>query len=299
MTITTNTEKLSLDKGTVNRDNFLLRYKIEGKGLPAMVIGSVNQYRQTFSDDLREHLQLIFIDHRAFVAAPEGLENAQFGLNVILEDIEAIRQELHLDKVIVIGHSGHSYMAFEYAKKYPQHVSHLVMIAISPSLSLEHQKKASFYWQDFASEERKVAHATHLQQSPDEAMIHLSPGERFVREYIRNSAKIWYNFEMDASPLWDDVTVNMTIFSHLWSGIFREIDLTHGISDFNVPIFLALGLHDFAIAPFTAWYPIREHFKQLTISLFEKSGHFPQMEEAALFNERMLNWVKMNNGSLY
>lgn len=32
------------NSGTVNIDSFLLQYKIEGKGLPAIVIGSVYQY---------------------------------------------------------------------------------------------------------------------------------------------------------------------------------------------------------------------------------------------------------------
>lgn len=287
------------DNNSVNRDGFILQYKIEGKGFPAIVIGSVNQYPQTFSNELREYLQFIFIDHRALVLAPEKFKDTHFELDVILEDIDTIRKTLDLDKIIIVGHSGHSYMALEYAKKYSQHVAQVVMIGISPSLSLEHQKEAAYYWQDFASNERKAAHAAHLEKSSDESMIHLKPEERFVKEYLRNGAKIWYDFETDAASLWQDVPVNMTIFNHLWGHIFKEIDITRGISDLNVPVFLALGLYDFAIAPFTAWYPIREQFNQLTIAIFEKSGHYPQMEEPALFNDRLLEWIKRNNGLFY
>ena len=131
------------DSGIVNIDSFLLQYKVEGKGLPAIVIGSIHQYPQVFSKNLREYLQLIFIDHRAFVAVPPNRENEIFELDTILDDIEQIRHVLNLDMVIVIGHSGHSYMALEYAKKYPAHVSHVVMIAISPNLSLEHRNAAA------------------------------------------------------------------------------------------------------------------------------------------------------------
>lgn len=56
--------------GTLDFDGFLLRYRIEGQGLPTIVIGSVNQYPPMFSEKLRQELQLIFIDHRAFVPAP-------------------------------------------------------------------------------------------------------------------------------------------------------------------------------------------------------------------------------------
>jgi pimeloyl-ACP methyl ester carboxylesterase len=28
--------------------------------------------------------------------------------------------------------------------------------------------------------------------------------------------------------------------------------------------------------------------------IFEKSGHYPQMEESELFNRELLNWIKKN-----
>lgn len=112
---------------------------------------------------------------------------------------------------------------------------------------------------------------------------------------MRNTAKFWYDFEIDAHFFWTNVTINMIIFNHLWSDIFRTIDLTQGLASFNKPIFLALGLHDFAIAPFTAWYPIRDKFKHLDLFIFEKSAHVPQWEEAELFDERLLSWLSENS----
>ncbi len=37
--------------------------------------------------------------------------------------------------MIVLGHSGNSYIALEYAKKYSRYVSHVVMVGIAPNLS--------------------------------------------------------------------------------------------------------------------------------------------------------------------
>ena len=72
------TESEKSNQGTINREGFLLGYRIEGEGTPAIIVGSVNQYPQLFSQQLRKHLKLVFIDHRAYVNPPDGAENAVF-----------------------------------------------------------------------------------------------------------------------------------------------------------------------------------------------------------------------------
>lgn len=52
--------------GQMEIDGFVLNYTQEGEGPPAIVIGSHIYYPRTFSEKLREHLQLIFLDQRAF-----------------------------------------------------------------------------------------------------------------------------------------------------------------------------------------------------------------------------------------
>jgi proline iminopeptidase len=104
------------NSGTIAVDEFNLRYKIEGEGKPTLVIGSSIYDPNTYSKTLRKHLKLVFLDHRGFAPSPGKLDTASFSLEKILQDMEAARQQLNLGKIIVIGHSGHSYMALEYAK---------------------------------------------------------------------------------------------------------------------------------------------------------------------------------------
>lgn len=286
------TESEKSNQGTINREGFLLGYRIEGEGTPAIIVGSVNQYPQLFSQQLRKHLKLVFIDHRAYVNPPDGAENAVFELNTILEDIEAIRQSLDLGKVIIIGHSAHSFMAIEYAKKYPQYVSHVVMMAMSPALSKSYQDAAAFNWQDFASDERKAAYDNYQKKYSPEVIAALNPRDRFISDFLRITAKAWYDFNTNGEFIWDNVPVNIAVFNHLWKNHFHHIDITEGLKDFNIPVFLVLGVYDFAIAPIAYWYPIRDKFQNLTLSIFEKSAHFPQYEEAQLFDERLLGWLK-------
>lgn len=83
----------------------------------------------------------------------------------------------------------------------------------------------------------------------------------------------------------------MQMFDYVWGEIFRDIDITKDIDKLKAPIFLALGKYDFLVAPYYTWDTIASKFKQLTIKLFEKSGHTPPFEEPELLDQTLLEWI--------
>ena len=67
-----------------------------GMGQPAIVIGSARYYQRAFSQDLRRHLRLAFIDHRGFAPSPGPVDVSEFTLEKLIDDVEAFRQQLGL-----------------------------------------------------------------------------------------------------------------------------------------------------------------------------------------------------------
>lgn len=59
----------------------------------------------------------------------------------------------------------------------------------------------------------------------------------------------------------------------------------------SVPIFLSLGLHDYAV-PYIMWDGAEEKLPGLSYNLFEKSGHYAPLEEKKLFDKKLLEWIK-------
>lgn len=55
-------ERTDKKTGSIYREGFELRYCVEGSGLPAIVIGSSIFYPRSFSENLRKHLRMAFID---------------------------------------------------------------------------------------------------------------------------------------------------------------------------------------------------------------------------------------------
>lgn len=279
----------TMTKGELEIDGFQLSYTIEGTGRPAIVIGSSIYYPRTFSQSLRQNLRLIFVDHRGFGKAPKTIPANAYDLDKLIDDIEKVRKTLSLDQIIIIGHSGHGYMALEYAKKYSEHVTHVVLIGMGPDQSAKSHQAAAQYLEEFGSPERKQTHSESVKKLPQE--IERNPDQRFITFCIRLGALSWFNPHFDATSLWDGVQVNMPMFDQVWGETFRDLDITQGLVNFDRPVFLALGRYDFLVAPPHTWDPIRGQFKNLTLKIFEKSGHTPQYEEPALFDQALIEWL--------
>ena len=287
-----NTEHIPI-MGIIAIDGFQLKYIVEGTGITTLVIGSALYYSRVFSQQLRAHLQIAFIDHRGFAqyTGPklDRSNRTQFELSTILDDIETMRKKLQLSKVIIVGHSGHGYMALEYAKKYPESVSRVVLIGMGPDQSVKSQATARQYLDDSVCAERKAYLAHTMQELAVE--LDANPEKRFITYCLKLGPISWYNYAFDASALWKDITVNMPLFDYLWGEVFRDIDITKGLDTFDKPVLICLGKFDYLVAPFYLWDSIRPLFKNLTVRLFEASSHTPMYEESALFDKEFLTWL--------
>ena len=283
------------DGGTVDIDGFKLRYQVEGSGLPTIVIGSTVEHPRTFSSNLREHLQLIFVDHRGFTRLPDGVDPASVDLTTIVEDVERVRQALGLTQFAIAGHSGNAYMALEYAKKYPAYVSHVIMICIAPDLGPQTTQTARRHWKESASPERKAQLAENFRRMPDDKLARLPTSERFIEADKRLAPLKWFDYLFDPSELLVGIVRN-AIIEHVWGTVFSTIDITIGLEEFDRPVFLALGRYDFLLGPTSLWDTVSRRFRDLTIRVFEKSGHVPQFEEPELFDRELLAW--MNKSAL-
>ncbi|GAA0569726.1 alpha/beta hydrolase [Caenispirillum bisanense] len=276
--------------GALQRGPFSLSFGVEGQGVPTLVIGSAVYYPRTFSADLRRHLRLAFVDHRGYGGTTGGYGADDITLDRVIEDMEALRRHLDLDeRVVVLGHSGHGYMALEYAKRYPQHVAGVVMVGTGPSHGAADMALAERAWAEAVCPERKARYDADMSGLAD--AIAADPDNRFVTFCLRMAARSWFDPAFDAAPLWQGVTVNLPVIDHLWGETFRDIDITAGLPDLDRPVLLAMGRFDHLVAPVEAWAPRRPLFRDLTVRVFERSGHTPQLEEPAAFDAVLLQWL--------
>jgi proline iminopeptidase len=278
------------EKNIVSVNGLKFQYKIEGSGITTMVIGSAIQQPRMFSQELRKQFKFIFIDTRLFI--PVKIE--KFTLDDAVEDIEGIRKYLKIERMVVMGNSMLAIVALEYAKKYPERVSHLVMIGISPIFDDSYYKERNKYWESQATEERKQIWEENKKKLTEKLRKDVSPGKARVLRYVSNGPKRCYYARYNSEWLFEGVTVNMYKGINNFIKSFYTYDMKNNIQKVSMPVLLLVGRYDFN-NPYYLWNDFKSKFYNLEYHLFEKSGHFPMLEEPKLFNQTLTKFIYQNN----
>lgn len=276
-----------VDKNSVN--GFEPSYVIEGTGIPCIVIGDARQYQQVFSLELRKHFKLIFLTTAMYGSCDVDLEN--YTMDNILDEVEQTRRALDLDKISVLGHSYTSLVALEYAKRYPDHTSHVIMIDMTPGWNDTFIKEQEKYFLSQASEERKLILEQNKERLPDDELKNLDPSSASIAEYVRNAPFYWFDPTYDASWIFEGVQWNTNLMNHIFSVILPEYNFMSDLERVTMPVFLAAGRYSF-VCPYYLWDDYKDRIPDLSYHLFERSGHWPMLEEQALFDEKLIAWLE-------
>jgi len=108
----------------------------EGSGDPAIVIhgGPVldHGYLQPYLAPLGDELELVFYDQRLSGCSDGVVDSASVRLDTFVDDIEALRVALGLERVHLIAHSWGALLAMKYAIAHPANLSSVVLLNPMP-----------------------------------------------------------------------------------------------------------------------------------------------------------------------
>jgi len=275
------------DNGSIIVNGSRLDYKTEGEGIPCLVIGSSVYYPRTFSDSLKKHLKMYFVDLPWFSEEPAGTNLEDYNIEDIADEIEEVRLDLNLEKPIIMGHSIHGTIAYEYARQYPGNVRGIVMIGSPNTYGTDDYNKATDEFWATASDQRKEKQNRNWILLAESDTVG-KEGET-VREYLAMAPVYWYNPDYDASWLWEGMTVNEEIIDHIYGTIFHDYAMFQFMNNIPAPTLVVMGKYDYAV-PYTLWQGY-DTITGLTVKILDKSGHTPQLEQSNEFDKALLNWI--------
>jgi proline iminopeptidase len=109
----------------------MIYYKAFGKGEPLLILhggpGASHDYFLPYLLPLARKNRLIFIDERGSGRSQKTENSSAYTVENMVEDVEAVRKELNLGRISLLGHSCGGVLAQAYALKYQENLSHLIL----------------------------------------------------------------------------------------------------------------------------------------------------------------------------
>ena len=269
-------------------DGTKLTYFIEGEGYPCIVVTEGELLTNAISKELKNHFKFIFINARMNVSDPGDVNKITF--DVLVDDIDQIRKALDLNKICVFGHSVSGLIAFEYAKKYPQFTSHVIMNGTSPVDGQLLDPLCNMYWETNASKERKEALTKSWSNLSKDSLENLGTSESRKLKYVLDGPKCFYDYNFRADSLLKNTYWNASVWDQIFTKLIPVYDIGKG-KTVDIPVFLSQGKYDF-YDPYIAWDSCKSKIPNLSFHLFEKSGHYSLYEEEELFRRELITWFE-------
>lgn len=275
-----------MNSGAIKVGGATLAYRVEGRGMPVMVIGSAIYYPRTFSSRFKASYRIAYSDLRHFAECDESVSADTISLEAYLEDIDRVRDAVGFERFVLVGHSHHGNLALEYAKRHRKRVSHLVLIGTPPCDVSHTIASGQWYWHQHASDARKAALQKNQALLGFDKPTAMKSDDVFVAQYIAEGPKYWYDYTYNARPLWQDVPVCMEALA-----TFRNffVDYTFSL-EIAIPVLSIMGRHDYVV-PHILWDSVLPDLNNVTYRLLDNSGHTPQLEEAAVFDRIIRAWL--------
>jgi proline iminopeptidase len=268
-------------------------YTTAGAG-PACLVPSLAGtpiYERTFIPALEDVMQLVFVELRGNRTADGDAETITF--DAMVDDLDGVRRALGLDRVAVLGHSAHAFLALAYAARFPAHTSHVLAIAGAPGMTPGVFARAGTYWDLVASPERKRILADNRAKLTEAVLAKLTPSERIIVPYAANGPMVFADPTYDCTALWaGHEQMSERVFTRFWGpqGQFGAFDPDASLPKVVAPAFIGQGVFDF-VAPPHAWAGELDKLPNATFHAFERSGHYPQLEERARFHDAVAGWL--------
>lgn len=271
-----------------------LHYYTAGKGEPILFLqggpGFSSFYMRALADSLPNN-QCILIDYSGTgKSIPPLGDTSWVHPDRILSDLELVRKELHISKWTLVGHSYGTHFALNYVTHFPKSVHKLILIS-----SIGANNAFQRYTFDNADARLSAQDKLEIQRiQRDTTISDEEKGSTIDNIYLKC---YFYNQDlapqmMNSIPLDELPTFfNGTFFNaYINSSWFQTWDLTKKLGAIKRPVYIIQGRQDFLnngnpeILTFL--------LKREQLIYIEKCGHFPWIEQPAVFFDLLLECVE-------
>jgi proline iminopeptidase len=273
-------------------------FDVEGMGLVpdgpvmrehpvAMVIhggpgGEHSGFKPSFSP-LAARLQLVYFDHRG-QGRSAAADPATYTLDENVEDMEALRRHLGLGRIVSIGTSYGGMVAMAHAARYPDAVSHLVLIVTAAHGGFITRAQAIVRERGTAEQQQvcKTLWAGGFRSAEQMRRYYEVMGPMYARQYDASAGEAGR-----ARAIYSPEPLNRAFGP---DGFLRHFDLRPELGRIIAPTLILAGRHDW-ICPVEFSEEIARLIPGSTLRVFEGSSHSIRSDEPEEMAEAILGFV--------
>jgi len=225
-------------------------------------------YKPTFSP-LSHQMQLVYFDHRGQGRSARGPKET-YTLENNVEDMEALRQYLGIEKIVVLGSSYGGMVALSYTVRYPQNVSHLIVIATVADSRFLAQAQENL-------EERGTQEQKAISQRLWDGTFE---SEEQLREYfqvMRSMYSVTYD-PHSQQQIGDRAILSPDAINVAFGGFLRSYNVLNQLYKITSPALVIAGRSDW-ICPPEFSEEIARKIPNADLKIFENSGHLIRADE--------------------
>jgi len=253
-------------------------YEITGTGDPILFLhggpGLNHTYMLPWFNALSKKHKLVFFDQRACGNSAKNILKSSVTLKNTVDDIDALRKMLKVDKINIIAHSFGCLLAAKYAEDYPARIKSMVLLNPVP-LSKEYEK---------ASEELEKENTDKITKRKVDSILN-SPAFKAGNPAAYNDL-----YKQSFRPVFHNRKFGDQFSITMEAGVdtdrlklFNMIPELTGynfydkLNTINCPVIVVNGKYD--LIPVDAQLRIKEGINNCWWQVMDKSGHFPFIEQ--------------------
>ncbi len=259
-----------------------LFYVEVGEGVPCLVmhggLGFDHSCLHPWLDPLGEEMNLVYYDHRGNGRSGRP-PSETITFEQLCTDADALREHLGFKEVAVLGHSFGGFVALEYALRYPESLSRVILLDTAPTLDYGEEIEANARRKGATQEQLDALDAS----AEDEA--------ESWRLWKLIEPLYFSTFDADLAERVMCKTLISLEAADAGDAIIEDWDLTPRLSEISAPTLILVGRDDFICPPSQAKI-MRERIPNSELMVFENSGHFTHVEEPEAFFDAVRGWLR-------
>jgi len=268
----------------IPREGFDLWYRTYGTGRPVLVLsggpGLDCDYMEPVAQELAKKNQAVLVELRGTGRSRPPVVNAEtVSVKTCLDDLEALRTHLKVERWTVVGHSAGGSLGLFYAAAHPASLDALVLISAGHVVyEADNAVTDNAFMRLCPSERQQLEELSKSTAgTPDERIAArlklMAPGYFFDRDKAAGLAAAMKPGSVHAD------TMRLLMRDELYPGM----DLRPALKDFARPALVIAGRQD-PLDP-KVQYEIHLALKDSTLELIPRCGHFPWIEQPDRFYE--------------